>query len=423
MTPSYRSPAELWRRTRGIGPSGLAQAALRHTAYMMDKRFDFMSAELPVRVEDLVASSDLGSGEPSQSTDTELRIGWVCSPPGPGSGGHTTLFRMVEAAEQRGHQCTLFLYDRNSDDVRRHEQVIRRHWPKIRAGIRSATRGFDGMNAIVASSWGTAHVVARLAPRTMNCFYFIQDYEPYFYPRGALYALAEDTYRFGFVNIALGEMVASTLSHELGIVPAITVPFGCDTTEYKILPCSASSARRSGVVYYAKRNVDRRGHLLAKRGLEDFHRLHPEQEIHVFGDKVSDWSFPITNYGSLSPSELNALYNRTIASVALSFTNITLVAEELMAAGNVPIMNDHPFSRAVLSAPHAIWVPATPAAIARGLSTAVTSRDIEGRAQLLAESVRSDWRVPSVLVSQEIERVCTTSAAHRALAPAMEARP
>jgi O-antigen biosynthesis protein len=325
---------------------------------------------------------------------------------------------MVEEAEARGHPCTLFLYDINSDDVARHEQVIRRYWPHIRAEIRSATGRIEGIHALVASSWGTAHVVAKRAPSTVNCFYFIQDYEPYFYPRGALYALAEDTYRFGFTNIALGEMVASRLLQELGIVADATVPFGCDTSDYKLLPREAATTPRTGIVYYAKRTVDRRGYLLAKLALEDFHRRHPEQEIHIFGDTVAGWPFPVTNHGSLHPAELNVLYNQTIASLALSFTNISLVAEELMAAGNVPVMNDHPFSRADLSAPHAIWAPATPSSIADGLSSAVTATDIDGRAQLLAETVRKDWRKPSTLVCQEIERVCSPPSAHHGLCDA-----
>lgn len=420
MSSPNLSPLDLLRRLRSVGPAGLATAACRRAADKINGRFDFMGPQLPVRAEDLAESSMLGGLEPRQSTAASLQIGWVCAPPGPGSGGHTTLFRMVEAAEQRGHQCTLFLYDRNSDNVDRHERVIRQHWPRIRAEIRSATRGFGELNAVVASSWGTAHVVAKRASRTVNRFYFIQDYEPYFYPRGALYSLAEDTYRFGFVNVALGEMVASTLAHELGVVPDATVPFGCDTTEYKILPRNDSSKARSGIVYYAKRTVDRRGYLLAKMGLEVFHQQHPEQEIHIFGDKVADWKIPVTNHGSLSPSELNELYNRTVASIALSFTNITLIAEELMAAGNVPIMNDHPFSRAVVSAPHAIWVPPTPAAIARGLSDAVTSGNIEGRAKLLAEAARLDWRKPASLVTQEIERVCHAPSPHELPAAAAE---
>lgn len=406
MTPSPRSAAHLWRIIQSTSPSGFAQAVLRRLAHQMDQRFDFMGAELPVRVEDLVDSSRMRSPHPGRTFDAKLRIGWVCSPPGPGSGGHTTLFRMVEAAEQRGHECTLLLYDRNSDDVARHESVIRRYWPNIRAGIRSATGETGGMHALVASSWGTAHVVASRAPSTVKCFYFIQDYEPYFYPRGALYALAEDTYRFGFTNIALGEMVASRLRDELGIIADATVPFGCDTSTYRLLPRDSASAPRAGIVYYAKRSVDRRGYLLAKLALEIFHVQHPEHEIHIFGDTVTDWSIPVTNHASMSPSELNALYNRTIASVALSFTNISLVAEELMAAGNMPIMIDHPFPRADLSAPETSWMPATPDAIAHGLSAAVSSPDIDDRARQIAQSVRRTWRLPSVLVSQVIERVC-----------------
>lgn len=421
MIPSHRSPAHFWQRIQSTGPAGFAPALLRRMALKMDQRYDFLRAELPVRIEDLVDSSGMRPPHPSRTPDVSLRIGWVCSPPGPGSGGHTTLFRMVEEAEQRGHECTLLLYDRNSDDVARHEPVIRRYWPNIRAGIRSATGAIGGMHALVASSWGTAHVVARRAPSTVNCFYFIQDYEPYFYPRGALYALAEDTYRFGFTNIALGEMVASRLQSELGITADATVPFGCDTSTYKLL--RRDSAPRAGIVYYAKRSVDRRGYLLAKLALEIFHLQHPDQEIHIFGDTVSDWNIPVTNHGSLRPSELNALYNRTIASVALSFTNISLVAEELMAAGNVPVMNDHPFPRADLSTTAAIWVPATPAGIAHGLSEAVSAADIEGRARHLAESVRRTWRLPSVLVSQEIERICRTPANEFALPPTAEAAP
>ena len=370
---------------------------------------------MPVRVEDLMESRNVSLTAPTWRAESALRIGWVCAPPGRGSGGHTTLFRMVEEAEARGHVCTLFLYDKNSDDVARHEPVIRRYWPQIRAEIRSATGRIEGIDALVASSWGTAHVVAKRAPSTVNCFYFIQDYEPYFYPRGALYALAEETYRFGFTNIALGEMVASRLLHELGIVADAIVPFGCDTSDYRLLPRDAAATPRAGIVYYAKRTVDRRGYLLAKLALEDFHRRHPEQEIHIFGDTVSGWPFPVTNHGSLSPTELNVLYNQTIASLALSFTNISLVAEELMAAGNVPVLNDHPFSRADLSAPHAIWAPATPSAIADGLSSAVTATDVDGRAQLLAETVRKDWCKPSTLVCQEIERVCSPPSTRQAL--------
>jgi glycosyltransferase involved in cell wall biosynthesis len=244
------------------------------------------------------------------------------------------------------------------------------------------------------------------APTTASRFYFIQDFEPYFYPRGALYSFAEDTYRFGFTNIALGEMIASRLRTEVGIEPDAVVPFGCDDVQYRLLPRDDSAAPRSGVVYYAKRSVDRRGYLLAKLALEEFHAEHPDQEIHVVGDRVTNWSVPVNNHGSLPPGDLNVLYNRTIASLSLSFTNISLVPEELMAAGNVPVMNDHEFARAVLDAPHAIWAKPTPQAIARALSYAVTAPDIDERARLLSAPGGRGWTTTAVLVSQTIEAVC-----------------
>ena len=248
----------------------------------------------------------------------------------------------------------------------------------------------------------------------MNCFYFIQDYEPSL-PHGSLVCSRRRHVQIRVHKHCPGgdggiQAVTRTRNREADT----TVPFGCDTSNYKLSPATLQQ-RRGWRRLLAKRTVDRRGYLLARLALEDFHRRHPEQEIHIFGDTVSGWPFPVTNHGSLRPTELNVLYNRTIASLALSFTNISLVAEELMAAGNVPVLNDHPFSRADLSAPHAIWAPATPSAIADGLSSAVTATDIDVRAQLLAETVRKDWRKPSTRVCQEIERVCSPPPTRQAL--------
>lgn len=405
---SARQLLRLRTTVAAMGPRAAANAAVRRTLAGFSNRFDWALDSLPIRTSDIVCADEVSAGPPSRTGERELRIGWICAPPGPGSGGHTTLFRMVEAAEERGHQCTLFLYDRNSDDVARHELQVRAWWPRLKANVRSATDGMQGMHALVASSWGTAHVLARRRPPETQCLYFIQDFEPYFYPRGALYALAEDTYRFGFTNIALGSMVETTLKIEVGKAPEATVPFGCDTTTYKLLPESAKTPRH-GIVYYAKRSVDRRGYLLAKLALEAFHKLHPEQQIHIVGDVLSSWDVPVINHGTLSPAELNKLYNSTIASIAISFTNVTLVVEEMMAAGNVPVINDHPFSRAVLDARGPVWVPPTPLGLASGLSAAVTANNVATRASELANLERKSWHATGTQVAETIENACWES--------------
>ena len=198
MTAIQHRVSGLLRVLKTQGTTGVATAVAKRLVDKINERVDLAVAELPVRPEDLADSSALLPAAARAAGGRKLRIGWVCAPPSAGSGGHTTLFRMVETAEQRGHECTLFLYDKNSDDVSRHEGVIREHWKGLKAGVHSATAGMAGMDAVVASSWGAAHVVAMRAPTTASRFYFIQDFEPYFYPRGALLQL-----RRGYVPVRI----------------------------------------------------------------------------------------------------------------------------------------------------------------------------------------------------------------------------
>ncbi|MET0713774.1 MAG: glycosyltransferase family 1 protein, partial [Mycetocola sp.] len=217
---------------RRDGARALAQRLARYTY----NKLDAASLDDPPH-EDVADSARLHLALPEHrpSHGDPLTIGWVMTPPSPGSGGHTTLFRMVRAAEEAGHRCVLFLHDRYGGDVRSQEQVIRKWWPGLKAEVRDATNGISDVDACVASSWVSAHVLARRGGSPMRRLYFVQDYEPYFYPRGALYALAEDSYRFGFRCIALGDMVAELLRTEAGVA-ADVVEFGCDTSVYRLLP-------------------------------------------------------------------------------------------------------------------------------------------------------------------------------------------
>ncbi|MFW0774831.1 glycosyltransferase family 1 protein [Paenarthrobacter nitroguajacolicus] len=393
-------------RLRRDGWTGLGMQALRKGARAAIEKWGLSEPDFPLREEDITDPAGLEQNHRSSGKTGPLVIGWVCTPPGPGSGGHTTFFRMVKAMEDSGHRCILFLYDRNDDDVSRHESLVRRHWPMLRAEIRSATRGMDGVDALVASSWSSAHVLAARSPQNVHRFYFIQDYEPYFYPRGALYALAEDSYRFGLTTIALGGMIGAVLKTELGQLPVATVPFGCDTETYHLIQ---DGHPRTGVVFYAKKRVDRRGYLMGKMALEEFHTLMPDQEIHVYGDTVSGWNIPVTNHGNLPPRQLNVLYNRTIAGLTISFTNVSLVPGELLAAGNVPVLNESSFSAQVLSDPDAVWAPASPGRLALALAATVSEPDIEKRAQRIAQRSRQDWSSSQAAFTSVVESAC----AHR----------
>ena len=213
-----------------------------------------------------------------------------------------------------------------------------------------------------------------------------------------MYALAEQTYHFGFVNIALGHMVQRCLRVEAGL-DCEFVPFGCDTSLY----CVNRRVGRKGVVFYARPSVDRRGYDLAVLALMDFAGRHPDHPIHLYGGHDVRLPFPVVRHGRLTPTQLNDLYNQSVAGLALSFTNISLVAEEMLAAGVVPIVNDSPLARADMPSSAVLWATPTPNGISNALSEAVAnhSNEIPDR---VAATARSGWASSQKAFTTIVER-------------------
>ncbi|WP_426241948.1 glycosyltransferase family 1 protein [Nocardioides sp. LHG3406-4] len=386
-----------------LDPAGHAASALATIRKVRRRGARSVAATMGQRVHDRYRSDDLAVhllegdlADPGQLRLTPgvvlpegaaATVGWVCTPAGPASGGHTTLFRMVRGVRERGHRCVVFLYDVYGGDFDRNVARMRAGWPGLDVEYRDATGPIDGVDACVASSWESAQILALRGTSAMHRLYFVQDYEPFFFPRGSLHSLAEDTYRFGFVNVALGAAVADMLAIQAGAA-SVVVPFGCDTEAYRI---DNPAQERSGVVFFARRHVPRRGYDIGVRALAEFHRIRPDQEIQVYGDHVSDLGFPVTNHGRLSAVELNALYNRTIGGLALSFTNVTLVGGEMLAAGNIPVANRSPYAHGGLDNDHVVWADPTPRALGQALAEVVAHPDLQARAATASRSVTGSW--------------------------------
>ena len=386
------------RVLRQEGPRGLA-ARMARKGY---RRLNGAALDFLLFDRDIADSTRLELPPPPMRArrDRKLLIGWVSTPPSAGSGGHTTMFRMVEALEAAGHTCVLYLYDRYAGDLTSHTEVIRRGWPKIKAQVHDSVeldRAGLVLDGCVATSWVTAHVLARRSVVARR-FYFVQDFEPFFYARGSEAALVEDTYHFGFRTIAIGHMVADLVRERCG-VEATVAEFGCDTEIYRL----TNPGPRSGVVFYTKPDTPRRGYRLGVLALAEFHRTHPEQPIHLFGELPRKLPFPVVPHGKMTPTELNGLYNQTIAGLAMSFTNISLVAEEMLAAGTIPVVNDSTYSRADLHNDSVRWGHPTPGGLADALSAAVEQADVPAVAARAAESVRSGWGPAQTVVRKVIE--------------------
>ena len=341
---------------------------------------------LPLCHADAIRAAEIAANPPPLASEPgqPLQIAWVCVPQAAGSGGFTTIMRLIGAFEQAGHSCTLYLHDRHGWSLHRHELTMRAWWPQLQAQIRDAAGGIDDAHAIFATSWETAYQV-RLSPAAGARMYLVQDFEPAFHAAGSLSLLAAATYEFGFHGLTAGRWLAMRLQREYGM-QAEHFDLGADLAHYSL----QAGWPRDGVCMYARPSTPRRAVELGIAALTLFARRHPDVDIHLYGERIRRLPFAALQHGLLRPAELNELYNRCIAGLSLSATNVSLVPLEMLAAGCVPVLNDAASSRVVLENPQVRYAPATPFDLAGELSM-LASRSASQRqaaAQAAAESVR-----------------------------------
>lgn len=319
---------------------------------------------------------------PKVTPGEQVTVNWVMIPGGPRSGGYTTIFRIIRYLEAHGYRNRIYFYNVYRGDHLYYESVIRNFYG-FDGSVSRIEKGMLDAHAVVATSWPTAYPVFNSRCTGKRC-YFVQDFEPYFHPTGALSFLAENTYRMGFHAITAGRWLAQKLSAEFGM-SAESFEFGSDTSCYRRL----ENSRRCGVVFYARPEAARRGFELGLMAIELFAARHPEIEIHFYGAKMGKLPFRYTDHGRIAPGELNSIYNRCYAGLSLSLTNASLVPHEMLAAGCIPVVNDAVHNRIVLDNPFVRYAPPYPEALTSELERLVITRDFDSLSRAAAASVQS----------------------------------
>lgn len=386
---------EVARELQRTGPRGL----LTRGCSGLTRRLALSSAQLPVRAEDVLAAQAVRPAGPgARATGRPLTVSWVMAPPSAGSGGHTTIFRLVEYLEAQGHRCRLSMYDVHGGDVHRHERVVRENWPRVLADVSDAFTALPPADAVFATSWPTAYRISR-SDVSARRFYLVQDWEPLFYPTSSASVLAEATYDLHLHGVAVGPWLAQRL-REHGM-SSDHVDFGCDTQHYAL----HRRGPRQDVVFYARPSAPRRAFEVGVLALSLFAREHPESRVHLFGERAGRLPFRYEGHGRLTVPELNELYNRCGAGLSLSLTNVSLTPLEKLAAGCIPVVNDAPHNRAVLRNPYVRWAALTPSALAAALSDVVRDPDQQRLAKEAASSVQGiTWSAAGAQLEQILLR-------------------
>ncbi|HWK20776.1 MAG TPA: glycosyltransferase family 1 protein [Microbacteriaceae bacterium] len=330
---------------------------------------------------------------PSDRGPGPWSVAWIMSPPGENSGGHQNLFRFLRVLEEAGHRCVVYLYSNDGDVSAAASAAVVRDspsYPDVAAEFRVWTGEVPAeIDAIFATGWETAYPSFRSASMARR-FYFVQDFEPWFTGAGTASALAEATYRFGFRGITAGGWLEQKLNAEYGM-HTDRFDFGADPAHYRLL---GDAGPRNEVLFYARRTTDRRGLGLGLMALDLVAKARPDVTINLVGEDLTGLTIPFAheNLYGLSVNDLGPIYNRCAAGLVLSFSNLSLLPLELLAAGTIPVVNNAPNNRLVSDHPAIVYTEPIPAALADAILEVLDDPDSEGRALRAAESTEgASW--------------------------------
>lgn len=324
-----------------------------------------------------------------KSSSARLQLNWVVPAMGSVTGGHTDIFRTINFLESRGHRCKIYFYDAfNNADIDYLKLVMKNDYPKVAAKPFYNADKIDDADAIIATSWETAYPVYNFTGKAKK-YYFVQDFEPYFYPAGTNNMLAEMTYKFNLKGLTLGKWLADKLSNDYQMT-CVDFDFGVDTKQY----FNKKTNHRKEVFCYVRPVSPRRGFEIAILALKQFNEKFPDYTINLMGWDVIKYQipFPHINHRVLPPADLNDLYNKCAAGIAISFTNMSLIPLEALAAGAIPIVNIAPNTSDVAYSKWLQYSEPFPHKLAEALEQVVTRQDLPKYSSDASEAVKDfEW--------------------------------
>ena len=261
-------------------------------------------------------------------------------------------------------------------------------------------------DGVVATYWTTAYYALRFN-RVRRKFYFMQDYEPLFYPAGTSYALAEAPYRFGFLGLTNTISLQQIYEQQYDGRAEFFVP-AVNTNLFR--PAEAVSETPFKLFFYGRPGQPRNAFELGAAALT---RLKKE-----LGDRVqivtagANWSPDrygldgvVENLGLLAYEETAALYRTCQAGLVMMFTrHPSYLPFELMASGAVVVTNPNPATAWLLrDRQNCLLSPPSASGLAQTLEMALTDHTLRAtiRATALADIRQNyaDW-------SGQIEKIC-----------------
>lgn len=291
---------------------------------------------------------------------SDIVINWVIPLPGIGSGGHINIFRFICNLQKLGFKNRVYTMngDEMAPDEQFHEFVDKYYGVKDRTiELHHGTGRMKCAHATIATSWETAYIVNNF-DNTVSKFYFVQDFEPYFFPLGSRYSFAENTYKFGFRGITAGGWLKEKLHDEYGME---TEGFGF-SYDRDLYQKKEKHDDRNRIFYYARPFTERRSFEMGLLVLNALSKKVPDLEIVMAGSSLEEYEihFPYTDLGTVELDKLSELYAQCDMCLVLSHTNLSLLPLEIMASNSVVVCNRGANSEWLVNDGNAVMVESEP---------------------------------------------------------------
>ena len=351
---------------------------------------------------------------PSKFDPHRLRLHWVIPDFSIGSGGHMTIFRIVHLLEQAGHECTIWIDNpgthKTADSA--YDDIVK-HFAALRAETRFTAEGLDQASGdiVVATGWQT---VARVCATTgfAERAYFVQDYEPSFYPVGSQYLAAENTYHHDLACICASPWLATTLRDQFG---RWTRHFWLAFDKKFYFPAPQERAKNATlrIAVYARTCTARRSAELALLALEYLAAEGVAFHVDLFGEAIEATRapFPCIAHGVLNAEELANLYRACDLGICFSTTNYSLAPKEMMACGLPVLEIDRPSTRAIFPPDSVTLTEPDPIDVARNIGALLADPKRRARqaAAAMAWIANFSWEksaemIESALIDRLTER-------------------
>lgn len=354
---------------------------------------------------DFVLQKPVGQALESSEVDDKT-INWFIPPVGKGSGGHLNIFRFIKNLELLGYCCRIVIVgEPQPKSASNAKREIENWFFPLKASVFVGSQSAPPAYFSIATSWPTAYFVRNFQSTIKRC-YFVQDFEPWFYPVGTDSLLAEETYRFGFFSFTAGTWLAEKLSTEYGVATC-ALGFSFDRNLYRPMPRLNDGVKR--VFFYARPPTARRAFELGLLVLQELCKRQPNVQVVFAGWDVENYEipFPCEHAGLVELEKLAQLYSRCDVALVLSCSNLSLLPLELMACGVPVVSNRAPYTEWLLSDENSLLAEPTVDALTKALEVVIDDPETAKRIQDagLSFSAATDWEKEARTMNDQLNKI------------------